>query len=164
MRDQKINLESVYYRPLLSTEDKIDRDGNITGEKVRIFGDVSEVRMNVSPPKSSINHESFGADTEYDRTLVKFGECRIKETSSLWIGFPRGIKAYSDNRVYKVGEYTSKNGGIYECRTAIKNPEAFNHDHWEECMPNYIVKRVAADKRHGGGTSIFVKEVPINAG
>lgn len=168
MRDQKRNLESVYYRPLLRVEDKTDSDGFVTGENIRVFGDVSEIRMNVSPPKSALNQrgystESFGIDIDFDRKLVNFGKCPIEETSMIWIGFHRGIKAYSSTRTYNVGEYVSKDGSIYECSTPVTPPESFNISHWEECKPNYIVKSVAKDARHGGGNTVLIKEVPLNA-
>lgn len=167
LRDLKRNLESVYYRPLLRVEEKTDADGFVTGEKIRVFGDVEEIRMNVSPPKSALNQrgystEAFGIDIDYDRTLVNFGKCPIEETSMIWIGFYRGIKAYSQTKTYKVGEYVSKDGAIYECNTSIPNPEAFDPSHWEECKPNFIVRRVSKDARHGGGNTIAIKEVPLN--
>lgn len=111
MRDLKRNQRTFYYATATGVESILDEYGNDTLETRTIFSAPLTLKANVSANVGEDAVETFGAQTEYSRT-VSMANCPLKEGDKIWFGVdPMGENNYV---VAKVAD--SKNGFLVALR------------------------------------------------
>ena len=88
MRTLSRNKRSLYYKLYLGEVENTD-GGNLTGESTPAYGDLTELRCNVSASVGSDAVSAFGGFTNYSRTVaVADINCPMDEESIVWFGIP----------------------------------------------------------------------------
>ena len=88
MRTLGRNKRSLYYKLYLGEVENTD-GGNLTGESTPAYGDLTELRCNVSASVGSDAVSAFGGFTNYSRTVaVADINCPMDEESIVWFGIP----------------------------------------------------------------------------
>lgn len=87
MRDLKRNQVKISYKNLVDKKEITDEYGNATGSYERIYSDVKELYISVSANRGDVEVQGFGAQLDYDRTLITSDMgCEINENSIIYIG------------------------------------------------------------------------------
>lgn len=87
MRSLNRNKRLIYYALLTGENEILDEYGNETGESEPLYGDVTELRGNISSASGEDAVQAFGSFTNYTRTLcVADNNCPIAENSIVWFG------------------------------------------------------------------------------
>ena len=113
MRNLQRNLRKLYYATPLGTESILDDYGNDTLEIRTAYSEVKSMGANVSTNVGQEAVNTFGAVTDYNRTITYTGqECPLVKGSIVWFGAdPTGAHNYV---VVKVAD--SKNGYLVALR------------------------------------------------
>lgn len=81
-----INKQPLYYATLLGKEERVDSDGNYTGEYDLTYSDPVQVWMNISAARGAADFGFFGISLQYSKTMVTDDmECPINNDTVLWI-------------------------------------------------------------------------------
>lgn len=87
MRSLNKNRRPIYYALYLNDEPIFDEYGNETGESNPLYGDIEELRCNVSAAIGEEAVEAFGSITSYTRTIsVSDVDCPLAERAIVWFG------------------------------------------------------------------------------
>lgn len=88
MRTLNRNKRTLYYKLYLGEVENID-GGNLTGESTPAYGQLTELRCNVSASVGADAISAFGGFTNYTRTIaVSDISCPMDEDSIVWFGVP----------------------------------------------------------------------------
>lgn len=91
MRTLRKNTRQIWYAPLLLEENAVDDEGHITSEKVRVYGEPKEARVNYSSERGENVTALFGETKEYDLVITcTKNELPVEESAVLWVGVPPG--------------------------------------------------------------------------
>ena len=89
MRSLEKNKRTLYYAVYLREEPLLDEQGFETGESKPIYGDITELRCNISSSSGEEAVEAFGSFTNYTRAVcVADNNCPLTEESVVWFGIP----------------------------------------------------------------------------
>ena len=87
MRDLKRNQSLISFKNLVGKKEITDEYGNATGSYERIYSDTKELHISVSANRGDVEVQGFGAQLDYDRTLITSDmNCEINENSIVYIG------------------------------------------------------------------------------
>ena len=111
MRNLEINKSSISYLNYKETENIIDSEGNLTGEKKVVYSPKKDIKAHVSGAKGSSMVEVFGTDISYDKTILltkqEFVNSKIDENTVFFIDvkptYDDGTPLY-DYRVKRIAE------------------------------------------------------------
>ena len=89
MRSLERNKRTIHYAIYLGDEPILDEHGFETGESRPTYGDIKELRCNVSSASGEDAVEAFGNFTRYTRAVcVSDNNCPLAEDSVVWFGIP----------------------------------------------------------------------------
>lgn len=110
MRSLNKNKRQIYYALHIKDEPILDEYGNETGESNPLYGDINELRCNVSATTGEEAVQAFGSLTNYTRMIcVSDNNCPIAEQTIIWFEIP-----VSEPHNYIVlRKADSKNGILY---------------------------------------------------
>jgi hypothetical protein len=113
MRSLQRNNRKIYYAVPVGTEPILDEYGNDTLEPKWVYGDVTELSVNVSANVGQEAVNVFGTLTGYSRTISYCGQsCPLIEGTIVWFGVPK-----TEAHNYVVIEVAdSKNGFLIALR------------------------------------------------
>lgn len=81
------NKQQLYYALYQGKTQKIDAQGNKTGQWNTTYSEPVEIWMNISAARGTADVEQFGINDSYSRTLATDDvNCPIETDSILWIG------------------------------------------------------------------------------
>ena len=87
MRSLQRNWRELFYAVPEGTEPIYDEYGNETLEVKQLYGNPTRLLVNVSPGVGQEAVETFGAQTEYSRSVVYIGDhCPLVTGSRVWFG------------------------------------------------------------------------------
>lgn len=110
MRSLNRNKRGIYYALYETDEPILDEYGNETGESIPIYGDVKELRCNVSATTGEDSVEAFGNFANYTRVIcVADNNCPLTEESIVWFG----ITTDKPHNYIVTRKADSKNGILY---------------------------------------------------
>lgn len=82
----EINKQPLYYATLLGKTERMDDDGNYTGEYDLSYSDPVLTKMNISAARGAADFGFFGISLQYTKTMVTSDmDCPIDEGTVLWI-------------------------------------------------------------------------------
>ena len=88
MRTLNRNKRTLYYKLYLGEVENTD-GGDLTGESTPAYGQLKELRCNVSASVGADAISAFGGFTNYTRTIaVSDVSCPMDEDSIVWFGVP----------------------------------------------------------------------------
>ena len=86
MRTLVINKQNLFYALFVGREPAVDSNGRKTGEYVKTYSSPTQISMNGSPARGIAEHDMFGVELDYDRSMVTDDlDCPIDEHSAVWI-------------------------------------------------------------------------------
>lgn len=86
MRTLRKNARPIYYAPLISERNAVDEKGHITSEKVRVYGEQSQARVNYSSERGENVTALFGETKDYDLVITSTRNgLPIDESAILWV-------------------------------------------------------------------------------
>ena len=89
MRSLERNKRLLYYALYEKDEPILDEYGNETGESRPAYGEITEMRCNISASSGEDIVEAFGSFTNYTRAIcVADNNCPLAEQSVVWFGIP----------------------------------------------------------------------------
>ena len=89
MRSLERNKRTIHYAIYLGDAPILDDQGFETGESRPTYGDINELRCNVSSASGEDAVEAFGNFTRYTRAVcVSDNNCPLDEDSVVWFGIP----------------------------------------------------------------------------
>ena len=89
MRSLEKNKRTIHYAVYMGEEPLLDDQGLETGESRPTYGDIKELRCNVSSASGEDAVEAFGSFTRYSRTVcIADNDCPLAEDSVVWFGIP----------------------------------------------------------------------------
>ncbi len=110
MRSLNRNKRQIYYALHTKDEPILDEYGNETGESNPIYGEINELRCNVSAASGEDAVQAFGSFTNYTRALcVSDNNCPLTEQSIVWFG----IATTEPYNYIVTRKADSKNGIMY---------------------------------------------------
>lgn len=110
MRSLNKNKRTIHYALYVKDETILDEYGNETGESTPIYGDIKELRCNVSAAIGEEAVEAFGSLTNYTRVIcVSDTNCPIAEQTIVWFG----IDTTEPHNYIVLRKADSKNGILY---------------------------------------------------
>ena len=110
MRSLNRNKRQLYYALYLKDEPILDEYGNETGESNPTYGEIKELRCNVSAASGEEAVQAFGSFTSYTRSVcVADNNCPLAERAIVWFGI-EPTKPYNYIVTRKAD---SKNGILY---------------------------------------------------
>ena len=87
MRSLNKNKRPIHYALYLNDEPIFDEHGNETGESNPLYGDIKELRCNVSAATGEEAVQAFGSLTSYARVIsVADTGCPLAEKTIVWFG------------------------------------------------------------------------------
>lgn len=87
MRSLNKNKRPIYYALFVDDEPILDEYGNETGESNPLYGDIKELRCNVSAATGEETVQAFGSFTNYSRAVcVSDNNCPLAEQAAVWFG------------------------------------------------------------------------------
>lgn len=142
MRTLIINKQRLFYALFVGREPAVDAKGRKTGEYVKTYSLPTQIEMNVSPARGMAEHDMFGVNLDYDRTMVTDDlDCPIDEHTAVWIfdnpkvAATAEVVSLDDETIPIEGESTTFGGYGVMLNGAL--------------VPyNYIVTRVAKSLNH----------------
>lgn len=88
MRTLNRNKRTLYYKLYLGEVENTD-GGDLTGESTPAYGQLTELRCNVSASVGADAISAFGGFTNYTRTIAASDiSCPMDEESIVWFGVP----------------------------------------------------------------------------
>jgi hypothetical protein len=103
MRTLKKNARRVYYAPLLSEANVLDKYGNVTSEKARTYAPPKEAWVNYSAERGESVVAMFGETKKYDLIVVSTSSAfPVDESSAVWVNAEPGNA--HDYRVVRVAD------------------------------------------------------------
>lgn len=85
MLNLRINGTRIWYSLFSGSEEEVDENGDYTGNKVKSYGPVKMTRANLSPARGTMEHDIFGADLSYSKTMSTTSmNLGIDERTILW--------------------------------------------------------------------------------
>lgn len=110
MRCLNKNKRQMHYALLIGEEPILDEYGNETSESKPAYGDITELRANVSAAVGEEAVQAFGSFTNYSRAVcVSDNNCPIAEDSIVWFG----IDTTEPHNYIVTRKADSKNGILY---------------------------------------------------
>lgn len=110
MRSLNRNKRQLYYALFLKDEPILDEYGNETSESIPIYGDIAELRCNVSAASGEDAVQAFGSFTNYTRAVcVSDNNCPIAEQTIVWFG----VATTEPYNYIVLRKADSKNGILY---------------------------------------------------
>ena len=110
MRNLNRNKRQLYYALFIKDEPILDEYGNETSESIPTYGDITELRCNISSSWGEDAVQAFGSFTNYTRTVcVSDNNCPIAEQTIGWFG---GATSEPYNYIV-TRKADSKNGILY---------------------------------------------------
>jgi hypothetical protein len=89
MRSLERNKRTLHYAVYLGEEPLFDDQGFETGESVPTYGEIIELRCNISAASGEEAVEAFGSFSQYTRAVcVSDNNCPLAENSIVWFGIP----------------------------------------------------------------------------
>ena len=89
MRSLERNKRTIHYAVYLGDAPILDEQGFETGESRPTYGDINELRCNVSSASGEDAVEAFGSFTRYSRAVcIADNDCPLAEDSVVWFGIP----------------------------------------------------------------------------
>ncbi len=89
MRSLERNKRTIHYAIYLGDAPILDEQGFETGESRPTYGNINELRCNVSSASGEDAVEAFGNFTRYTRAVcVSDNNCPLDEDSVVWFGIP----------------------------------------------------------------------------
>jgi hypothetical protein len=89
MRSLERNKRTLHYAVYLGEEPLLDDQGFETGESVPTYGEIIELRCNISAASGEEAVEAFGSFSQYTRVVcVSDNNCPLAENSIVWFGIP----------------------------------------------------------------------------
>ena len=89
MRSLERNKRTIHYAIYLGDAPILDDQGFETGESRPTYGEINELRCNVSSASGEDAVEAFGNFTRYTRAVcVSDNNCPLDEDSVVWFGIP----------------------------------------------------------------------------
>lgn len=113
MRSLQRNWREIYYAVPTGSEPILDDYGNDTLEVRQIYTSPTRLRVNISANIGQEAVDTFGAQTEYSRTISYAGEyCPLIEGARVWFKTP--VDGPHNYQVVKVAD--GKNGYLIALR------------------------------------------------
>lgn len=110
MRSLNKNKRQIHYALYEKDEPILDEYGNETGERTPLYGDIQELRCNVSAAVGEEAVEAFGTLTNYTRAIsVSDTNCPLAEQTIVWFG----IDTNEPHNYVVLRKADSKNGILY---------------------------------------------------
>lgn len=110
MRSLNKNKRQIYYALYINDEPIIDEYGNETGESTPLYGDIEELRCNVSAASGEEAVQAFGSITNYTRAICVSGnDCPLDENALVWFG----VANTEPHNYIVLRKADSKNGILY---------------------------------------------------
>lgn len=110
MRSLNRNKRQLYYALHIKDVAILDEYGNESGESEPVYGDVRELRGNISAASGEDMAQAFGNFTNYSRVLcVADNLCPIAERAIVWFG----VGADKPHNYVVTRKADSKNGILY---------------------------------------------------
>lgn len=110
MRSLNRNKRKIYYALYKNDELILDEYGNESGESTPTYGDITELRCNVSAASGEDAVQAFGSFTNYSRAVcVSDNNCPIAENTVVWFG----IDTTEPYNYIVTRKADSKNGILY---------------------------------------------------
>ena len=89
MRALERNKRILHYAVYVREEPLLDERGFETGESQPIYGEIMELRCNISPATGEEAVEAFGTYANYSRAVcVADNNCPLAENAIVWFGIP----------------------------------------------------------------------------
>jgi hypothetical protein len=88
MRDLLRNKTNLWYVTRTGSTDKLDEDGNFTGEKIMTYSTPISISMNLYPANGSIVEAIFGKDASFDMVGVS-NEIDLDKDALLFLSEPQ---------------------------------------------------------------------------
>lgn len=89
MRGLNRNKRLIHYALYIGETEVIDSNGYETGEVAPTYGDIAELRCNISVASGEDVVQAFGSFTNYSRVIcVADTACPIAEQTVVWFGVP----------------------------------------------------------------------------
>ena len=116
MRSLNRNKRTIRYALFLKDEPILDEYGNGTGESKPTYGNIMELRCNISGASGEETVQAFGGYTNYTRVIcVSDNHCPIEENTVVWFGLsPTEPYNYIVTR-----KADSKNGILYALKEVV---------------------------------------------
>ena len=110
MRSLNKNKQPIHYALYEKDEPILDEYGNETGESNPLYGEIKELRCNVSAAIGEEAVQAFGSFTNYARTIcVSDNNCPLAEHTIVWFG----IDTTKPHNYIVLKKADSKNGILY---------------------------------------------------
>lgn len=110
MRSLGRNKRPIYYALYIKDEPILDEYGNETSESMPTYGEITELRCNVSGSSGSEAVEAFGSYTNYTRAVcVADNNCPLAEGAIVWFG----VNTTKPHNYTVTRKADSKNGILY---------------------------------------------------
>ena len=110
MRGLNKNKRQIYYALYEGDEPIFDEYGNETGESTPLYGDIEELRCNVSAATGQEAVQAFGSITSYSRVIcVADNACPLTEHAHVWFG----VANTEPHNYIVLRKADSKNGILY---------------------------------------------------
>lgn len=115
MRNLNRNKRIIWYALPTDEETIMDDYGNETSETRQVYGEITELKCNISAANGVDEVSAFGNFTDYSRTIsVADVNCPLAENTVVWFGVE---EPQEDNYNYiVVRKADSKNGVLYALR------------------------------------------------
>lgn len=110
MRSLNRNKQLIHYALFDKDEPILDENGYETGESIPLYGEVQELRCNVSAAVGEEAVQAFGSITNYTRAIcVSDNNCPLAEQTIIWFG----IDTTEPHNYVVLRKADSKNGILY---------------------------------------------------
>lgn len=110
MRSLNKNKRQIYYALYVGDEPIVDEYGNETGESNPLYGDMKDLRCNVSAASGEDSVQAFGSFTNYTRVVcVSDNNCPLAENAIMWFG----VSTEEPYNYIVTRRADSKNGILY---------------------------------------------------
>lgn len=110
MRSLNKNKRQIFYALYVGDEAIMDEYGNETGERNPLYGDMIELRCNVSAASGNEAVQAFGSMTNYTRAIcVADNACPLAENALVWFG----VADTEPHNYIVLRRADSKNGILY---------------------------------------------------
>lgn len=110
MRSLNKNKRQIYYALYVGDEPIVDEYGNETGESNPLYGDMKDLRCNVSAASGEDAVQAFGSFTNYTRVVcVSDNNCPLAENAIMWFG----VSTEEPYNYIVTRRADSKNGILY---------------------------------------------------
>lgn len=110
MRTLNRNKRQLHYALFIKDEPILDEYGNETSESSPTYGEITELRCNVSASSGEDAVQAFGSFTNYTRAVcVADNSCPIAEQTIVWFG----VATTEPHNYIVTRKADSKNGILY---------------------------------------------------